>query len=456
MIKKIFMVLAVFLMVPFLVSALTIDNVNVTTGPGGKINAVFTVSNNDNVNYTGLSASVDDLTDYSLAVSPTTFDIANGTTKTLTVTGTVPITETIGVTRTTNIHVTGAATAQGTLQINVTNMVEIRNVRVESGDYDTIVTEGEDFRRLKLGEVLTISGDIYNLYTSADDIDFDSVDVDLRINNIDDGSDYTDTDSLDSINAGRNDNFEFNFDVGYRLRDGKTYDVDLTITADDMNGNLHEITMTFSLTVDRDSNELYIEKAEFQPSIVSCSRTTQFAMNVINIGSNDQDKVTYQFYSTNSLIPYNEKVMEITLDSNPSRDDNEHLEYFTVNVPDNVPAGMYTFKAVAYYKTDKKSDEKLVFLQVNECPTTTTTTTTTTQRQTTTTAFVTTTTMYIPPTQESTGNENLDNEQGQQQVTVPQFETVSSNDNITVALLVVGIIVGLALIGVLVALLMKK
>ena len=451
--------MAVLLIIPLFASALNVDNVNVTTGPGGKINAVFTVTNNDNVNYTNLSVSVDDIAKYNLVVNSNKLDINNGTTKTVTVTGQVPTDENFDVVKTTNLHITGKATAEGILNINVTSMIEFRDVQVESNDHKETVKEGDDFNRVKVGEELTISGDVYNLFTKSDSIKIEDVEVDLTIYNIDDGDDYEDSADLGDISPTRHEGFDFSYDVPYDLKDKETYDVDLHVSGEDDNGNTHEKTMSFTITIDRDMNKLKITRVEFNPSTVSCSRNTEIDMRVMNYGSNDQKKVTYQVVSQNSAITYNQILREVKLDSNPSKDDNEVTKIFPLTIPKTLPAGDYKFKAIVYYNDDHEADETYFTLKVVDCPTSTTTTTSTTTSttasSTTTSTFVTTTT-YIPPTQEQT-NGGESNGETNQQGTVTEFKNVSSsNDTLIIVLLVTGIVIGVILIVVLTALILKK
>ena len=216
--------------------------------------------------------------------------------------------------------------------------------------------------KAKPGDKIEFDIELENLYSRSADIDIESIDVTITIENIDDGDDIDDSVSVDDIKAGKDDSVKIDFNIP-TLVDEEDYDVIIEVDARDESGNNQDIRWELILEVNKDSHELLLDRADLSPSLVRCSRNPSVDVKVVNIGSKDEDDVKIEITSYELGIDMGEDNIE--LDSG-NDDDSIFDNNYRLSIGDDVKAGVYPIYVTAYYDS-KIGDKTTLDLTVEDC-----------------------------------------------------------------------------------------
>jgi hypothetical protein len=143
--------------------------------------------------------------------------------------------------------------------------------------------------------------------------------------------------------------------------DENDYAVSIEIEGEDENGVTHTVTKDYYLEVKKDKHLLKILNAIVAPSAVSCERRATASIDVLNLGSEDEDEAKVEISGPG--LSFSEGDLEI---NSGTDDDAEYSKSITFTVADNVAAGTYDVVFTTYYD-NKKSDSKTLQLAVKNC-----------------------------------------------------------------------------------------
>lgn len=251
------------------------------------------------------------------------------------------------------------------LTVSVGLRLEISDLDVKvDGDTDKNLDDGDTISDDAVpGSTIVLKIEITNLFTDDEDLEIEDIEVIVTIFDIDDGDDLEEeADSFD-LKADKDERLTFTFEVPL-LVDEDSYDILIEIEGEDEEGRTHEFEWELTLDVDKKKHDLLINQAELATSTLECRRTTSLFVEVINLGSEDEDEVVIDIRSDELGINF--RAVDVELDEG-SDEDSVFKEVYQITVPDEQEAGTYQITVKAYYDTTKLKDTETVELVVQDC-----------------------------------------------------------------------------------------
>jgi len=319
-----------------------------------------------------LAATV--LDGYTAVLSEETFDLLPGGTHEVTLTLTVPVDEDSGS------HDVGDLTwtvddvdtvVDITTEVKSMLKLDWLKVYVDGDKEDTIYGDesGEKTSDISPGSEVELRFNIENLFNDDDydEGDLDDVLLTVEFADNDDEDDFDDEiDEEEEFDLDIDEETEIVFDFKVPGRaDEKTYELLVKLEGEDGNGATHSVEWSVFLDIDREKDDVRIEKAYLQSETVLCGGETFLKVEVANYGSNSQDDVVLVI--TNDALGINVNVMDIELDKDPDDDDNSYTKTVLVVIGEDVLAGTFTFDVRVYVDGDEEVDHRLVPLTVIGC-----------------------------------------------------------------------------------------
>ena len=237
------------------------------------------------------------------------------------------------------------------------------DVRVDD-DTDKNLNDGEKISKgAKPGDTIKFDIEVENLFTNSEDIDIEDVEIVITIKDIDDGDDLEETVDLSDLEAGDDDSATITFEIP-AIVDEDTYDIEIIATGESDNGTQRDI-ITLKLDVDKNRNELLIDRARLSPSFLSCDRSSVLSIRVVNTGSNEQDDVEILIESPE--LELERRFFGISLEEGNDQDDTAESEALTITVPTQQAPGIYPVTIKAFYDSSRIADQETVNLEVADC-----------------------------------------------------------------------------------------
>jgi len=326
--------------------------------------ATFKVSNTGTLDLTDITLEYDGDEESLITLSDVIFDLDENEDK--------------DVTLTANITALGIGNYSGTIKVSHADLTDIsipvtvtvtdvleEVLRIE--DLDSNVEnnlENGDEIEVKPGEDLTFDIELENTAS----FDIEDIEILFIISDIDDGDDLEEEVVIDEIRDGDKETVELSFEIPYELEDD-SYEIIIEIVGDGDDGNDYEIDWTLDLKIDKKSHDVEVSKADLASSTLQCSRSTYLDLEVVNIGSHDEDEVVIVVESDELGISY--IVDDVEIDEGE-----KYSDTISIYVGDNVAAGDYIIEIYTYYDDDEYynkdiTDYKSVTLTVEDCQTTT-------------------------------------------------------------------------------------
>ena len=228
-------------------------------------------------------------------------------------------------------------------------------------DGDTIDDEAEP------GDTVEFRVEVKNNFTDAEDLDIEDISIEITIEEVDDGDDLDEESSDFDLKAGRDKKVTLKFQLPIEI-DEDTFDVTIHAEGEDENGTDHDADMRLRLEVEKENHLLKITRKTLSPAEVSCNRkNVQVGVTAINIGSEDEEDVTFHVLNSDFGIDLKDDVGD--LDAEPNEDESRFSKVYTFNVPSDAEAGSYPIILRALYDNDRKKAEETVTLTVSDCAT---------------------------------------------------------------------------------------
>jgi hypothetical protein len=267
-------------------------------------------------------------------------------------------------------------------------MLELKDVRIEVDGDKQSANEGGGSIDITPDSKLTMKVEVENIFdNSVEDAEIEDIEVRATLEDIDDGDDVEiEADRFD-LRPGRDKTVTLTFDIPLRLETDETFKLILEVEGEDKNSTIHELDVEYDVDVDKENHEIRFLTKELVPAKVSCTRSTQARVELINTGEDDED-VELTVVSTE--LGYNKR-LEFEMSEDIDDDENEYVFTDTVDLDDAKP-GVYTFKIRVEYNDNRDSLDAALPIEIEACAadepepepepepkTTTTTTPTTTQ-----------------------------------------------------------------------------
>ncbi|MBI3026609.1 hypothetical protein HYY70_00710 [Candidatus Woesearchaeota archaeon] len=243
------------------------------------------------------------------------------------------------------------------------------DVRVGSKTSKNLVNGENIDEEAEPGDTVEFRVEVKNNFTDAEDLDIDDIRVEVTIEEIDDGDDFEEESSEFDLGSGNDKRVNLKFEVPLEVEED-TFDVEIRVEGEDENNTNHEATMKLKLEVDKENHLLKITRKSLSPAEVACNRKNiQLGVSVLNIGSEDEEDVSFQVLNSDLGIDLKDDVGE--LEAEPNEETSKFSKIYTFNAPTDAEAGSYPVILRALYDDGRKKAEETVTLTVNECATAT-------------------------------------------------------------------------------------
>jgi hypothetical protein len=254
----------------------------------------------------------------------------------------------------------GSDTVDVDLYMQRKNQLIFSSVDAKYGlEKETRVKDGKRLDGIKPGDSFSFDAEISNSYSRSDDIRIDDITLYFK-----DSGNYLDVDEEE--NLGRIDYADYitetvSFSIDQDVDEG-TYDLVIRVIGIDNYGARHGEKMAISLRIDRENDEILIQSASIEPSIIDLcdSGYVSISVNVKNTGKKDQRDAAISVLNT--VLGYMNSAPSIRLDEGDSVTRN-----FNVIIPPDSNSGTYKFIIETFYRDNQKSDQKELTLFVKNC-----------------------------------------------------------------------------------------
>ncbi len=217
----------------------------------------------------------------------------------------------------------------------------------------------------KPGDTVEFRIEVKSNFTSQDDIDVENVEVEVVIEEIDDGDDLDETAKDFDLRPGRDKRETLKFEVPLEVEEDD-YEVIITAQGEDQNGTDHNIEMRLRLEVEKERHLLEITSSALSPAEVTCNRrNVQLSTNIINIGKEDEEDVKFHVSSPELGVDFTDEIGELTAE--PNEDESKISKIYRFNVLDDADSGGYPIIFRALYNDGREKSEKTATLTVNDC-----------------------------------------------------------------------------------------
>ena len=379
--KKLILFSLMFLLMAFAVSAVpdvSIDNNEVEISysyedledndDNVSVSLVFTVRNTGTTNETVTVSLVNVESGFSLSLSDTSFSLDTNATKSVTVSGTAPVTKDSGKSTIGTVRLTYATntTKDVNLKVDVESMLEITDLDVEVGDKsDSNVNDGDTIsEEASPGDTIVLEFTVDNNFDNDfNDGDINDAELTVELDDNDFGDDIDEEVEFD-VDAGEDEkNIKITFKVPEDAEEGK-YTINISVKGDDDNNAEHTDSMTIKLEVEREKDDVRIDDADLGSSSLQCIRDTTLSVKIKNYGSDDQNDVSLQIDSEKLGI---DEDFKFELDEGGDSDDDERRT-ISFTVDDDLKAGTYYVEVRVYIDGSDLQDQETVTLKVEDCP----------------------------------------------------------------------------------------
>ncbi|MBR9683004.1 hypothetical protein GOV03_00500 [Candidatus Woesearchaeota archaeon] len=251
------------------------------------------------------------------------------------------------------------------IEATVKSMMEITELDVcIDGDCEEVDESGDETDKVSPGSEVEFEVEIENLFDeNYDDCDLENIEITLNFVDEGDEDDFEDEIDLDDefdLDGEENTVVTLSFDVPVDAEE-ESYELVLKLEAEDENGATHTEEWIVFLDVDRERDDIRIDRADLTMNTVSSGDETSIVIKLRNYGSRDQDDVVLTVF--NEALGLNFQQMNIELDENPDRDDNVFTKTIPLAISEDVLAGTFNID-VRVSLGDEEVDHRLLTLTV--------------------------------------------------------------------------------------------
>jgi hypothetical protein len=259
----------------------------------------------------------------------------------------------------------GSLETSQSFEINVTEspklIISDLDVKVGKKTHSGVTNNTRISKDAEPGSEVEFKIELKNLFTDDEELEIEDIEVEITIEDIDDGDDLDEEADDFDLKQGKRDDVKIKFDVPLEVEEG-TFDVIIDVDGEDENRTIHTIRWELELEVEKENHEIRIVRSALTPSTIKCQRTMSINTEIINTGSDDEDEVSLEVISPELEI--NSLTTDIELDE--GTDDNRFTELVTASISSDVEAGTYPITINTYYDS-KLSETETVDLTVEDC-----------------------------------------------------------------------------------------
>lgn len=238
--------------------------------------------------------------------------------------------------------------------------LEIIKVNAEiDGKTDTIQSSGETIsKEAKQESDVNFEIEVKNIF----DKEIRNIKVSVTIKNIDDGDDLEKESEISKLAPGDSKNVDVKFNLPLKV-DEDNYNVKIDVEGKDEDNNLHIVYWILTLKVEKEKNNVVINKASISPSSISCGGITELKVNVLNLGR-EEENVEIEVMNDYLGIDIREKNIKLGTGTD---DDAEYEKAFRLDIPQGIAEGTYSLQIKVYYNKGRFARTKDVSFVIEDC-----------------------------------------------------------------------------------------
>jgi hypothetical protein len=424
-----------------------------STDYGETVSTTFTITNTGNETVNGISVSSTASSIFNVTFTNAPTSLAANASATVTVTGFVDSSvdavdssyseaaDNIGNVVVSGTDTSGTVSSTVALNMQVENQLTINKVRISiNGENEKSFDEDDELDDIKPGDRLTISVEVENGFGDDNDEeyeDFDFDDSDTIVGYDFDSSDFDDDTDDDDIKVNADSEKTITFsevDVEYDANDDYTLEVWVSGTAenDDHTTGRHGQMIEIDIELDKEDHEIVFKSVSLSPkTLFDGRRDFDVRTSFVNIGDDDEDNVAIGVEIPSLGISEIRDGIELDEGDDGSRT-------ISIALPEDAEAGTYNVEISTYWNGDILSQQKIETLTIEG------------EEDTTTVTVPTTTTPTAPPVVTTTTTS------GTRTVSASSSDDSFFDSGLGIAVLIVGIVAALAIIGLLIGMMVKK
>ncbi|MBT4538822.1 hypothetical protein HOI26_05720 [Candidatus Woesearchaeota archaeon] len=426
----------------------------------------FTIKNTGTSNITVTITATGLPVDYSV-VSDKEVTIQAGESVSTSIAINIPHEESTGETTIGSIQITGAGETvtkdlvQDTAFMLIVKEIEIsykdEDGKSQKDDFDAEDDDNFDLEeKVQPDSDISFKLDIENRFPDEDYNEGEIEDLEIEVEVDDDDilpEDFESTIDITSLNADESETVKFEFSIPEDVPSGD-YTFEFTIDAKDGKNVRYKIVREVTLEIERERNDIRITEAKLSPNGPYCPGTPfNLNLEVKNLGTKNQKHVAISI--ANKDLNIDESVEELELDEF-GRNDDEFQRSFRLDIPQNAAKKEHNLIiTTSLDKVSRPIDTEVVILDVQSCSGTTATPSQDDDDNTSTTVITT--------TLDTTGDNRQDTTTSPANTQIGEgviLQTIENPNNqqetLLFALLLVAVVLLVAMIGLFLAILLKK
>lgn len=213
----------------------------------------------------------------------------------------------------------------------------------------------------KPGSKVEFKIEFENLFSDEEDLEIEDIDVEVTIEEIDDGDDLEEEGNGIDIKQGKDETTNVEFEIPLQVEEG-IYDVIINADGEDENNTRHEALFIVKLEVEKEQHEIRITNAQISPATIQCQRQVSINSEIMNTGAKEEDDVSLEI--SNSQLGISSLTDGIELDE--GTDDNVYSKLLNYKIGESTAAGVYPITIKTKYDS-KESDTETLNLEVKDC-----------------------------------------------------------------------------------------
>tara|TARA_Y100000310_G_C20606780_1_gene775900 strand:+ start:198 stop:1262 length:1065 start_codon:yes stop_codon:yes gene_type:complete len=216
---------------------------------------------------------------------------------------------------------------------------------------------------VKPGDTVKFTIEAENNFTDDEGLEIEEIQVTVTIEGIDDDDDLEEEDEIKDLKDGKNDDITIEFSIPLEVDEGD-YDVSIVVEGEDENKTDHEVQYDLEIEVQKEDNEVLFSRNSLSPSEIKCGRTVQLSTTVINTGQDDEDDVVLEVANSELGVSFRET---FDLTNDPFDDDSKFRKTFTISVPEDVVAGIYSIPTTVTFNDGSDTETATAELLIDQC-----------------------------------------------------------------------------------------
>ncbi len=342
--------------------------------------ATFTITNDGNGDLTGVTLTSTAASKYNVSFNKTSaFNLNVGESEAMTVTVFIPADE-----QTTNhsigsivVNSNEANLTVATISIDVRGglIIEDFDVRVyyKYGENDgkSDVHQGvKNAEKLdyedgvRPGSELKFDIDVENTFSTDEDIDIEDVRITITIEEIEEDGDLDEESQEFDLEAGESERFTIFFEIPLEVEEGD-YNIIIEVEGEDTEGTEHRVEWNLEMQLEKERRNIIIRDVSLSQDTVSCARNTRLSLDVLNIGTKEEDEVKVEVINADLDLNFAED--DISLGTDPFDEDDEFKKSIDIKVPSDLEAGTYPIAVNLYITGGALFDSEILNLNVENC-----------------------------------------------------------------------------------------